>query len=371
MIRSFAFSTALHIIMLIMAVVGLPSMTKDLSKQDFALVVDIVTVSDLNNIKVSSKKNEKKSDQKNIIKDEIKNIEVNDNKKDKNPNISKKQTDSAKEVIKQEEKKTVPEIREKISSSQAVSSDLVVSKDDIKLKEEEKKSSKKIEEDSNALPDKKNKTLDNNNVKKLENEKPKEETKKQEIIKTKEIENKSIDKIQKKVEDKKPKEVKEIKKQKEDNEFANSILKSLKEGSKVQKAEKEKKIEKKDLNEIIDDAIQGYTNTEYNSDLPLSISEISAIKSQIERSWNASSFSGGNENFKMKVTIKISLDKNGNITSIKPINQSNTNNAIYRAFVDSAMRAVHDASPFTNLPTEKYNSWEELEFDFDSSGMIY
>ena len=120
----------------------------------------------------------------------------------------------------------------------------------------------------------------------------------------------------------------------------------------------------------MDDAVQGETNTDYNPDLPMSISEISAIRSQIERAWNASAFSGGDENLSMKVTLRVGLDKDGNVLSVRPVSQSGSGST-YRAFVDSAVRAVHDASPLKNLPADKYHSWQEIELSFDSNGMIY
>ena len=50
---------------------------------------------------------------------------------------------------------------------------------------------------------------------------------------------------------------------------------------------------------------------------------------------------------------------------------SGTDVKIYNAFIDSVMRAIKTASPLQHLPKEKYDTWNEMELIFDSSGMIY
>ena len=158
---------------------------------------------------------------------------------------------------------------------------------------------------------------------------------------------------------------------KKDDSFEKSILKSLEENNKKSKEKpetKDKKIEK-DFSDLAN-ALVGETNKEYNSNLPITMSEVDAIRNQISHNWNTTSFSGSADAKSMKVTIKIELDIEGDVLYVKPETQNN-NSSHYKVFVESAIRAVKLSSPLQNLSKEKFASWKEIEFDFDSSGMIY
>jgi hypothetical protein len=93
----------------------------------------------------------------------------------------------------------------------------------------------------------------------------------------------------------------------------------------------------------------------------------------LSRAWNTSAFNGSNENPHMEVMVLISLDSSGNITRIKPkvSHDFAADSSSYKAFVDSAMRAIKSASPLRGLSPEKYELWQEIEVRFDASGMIY
>jgi len=195
-------------------------------------------------------------------------------------------------------------------------------------------------------------------VEKKPQEKIQDIKEKAEVIPSKKVIKKEPPKEIKKVEPKK------ITKAKQPENFEDAILKSLEQES--QKREDKKVDEKfKDLAE----SLQGDTNKEFNENLPLTISEIDSIKSQITRNWNTTSFSGANS-VGMEVMIIITLDINGNVLSAHP-KEFSKSSAYYSAFVDSALRSVRLASPLKNLNQSKFGSWKEIEFRFDSSGMIY
>ncbi len=177
----------------------------------------------------------------------------------------------------------------------------------------------------------------------------------------KETQKKEITNQEKKLEKNKKEDTK---KKKKTDDFEKSILKSLEEES---KKKENKKIDKefKDFAE----AIKGETNKEFNSNIPMSISEIDMIKSQITKNWNTTSFSGANS-LGMEVIVIIVLDMEANVISAQPKLTPNSS-PYYQAFVDSAVRAVKVSSPLKNLDKEKFASWKEIEFRFDSSGMIY
>lgn len=146
------------------------------------------------------------------------------------------------------------------------------------------------------------------------------------------------------------------------DDFAKNILKSL------EKDVKKSDTLDKEFDEI-EKLLKGETNKEFNSQLPLSMSEIDGIKSQITNSWNTASFSGSAEKG-LSVIVRIKLDRQGNVMDVKAVPESNSS-PYYRAFVESTIRAVRSASPLKNLSPDKFSTWGEIEFRFDSSGMIY
>lgn len=149
-----------------------------------------------------------------------------------------------------------------------------------------------------------------------------------------------------------------------DDAFEKSILKSVEEVKSV----KEKEKLDKDFADL-SDALKGQSSKEYNSNIPMSISEIDAIKSQITRNWNTTAFAGADSRG-MYVKVVIELDMQGNVTRLTPRKESSSS-PYYAAFVDSALRAIKLASPLKKLNPEKYNQWRKIEFNFDSEGMVY
>jgi outer membrane biosynthesis protein TonB len=175
---------------------------------------------------------------------------------------------------------------------------------------------------------------------------------------------------EKKKEEKKPKKKPDEKKKppkKEADDFSKAILKSLEKSTKQQK-----QVEKKPIEKVIEeetDGVKGDTNQEYKSDLPLSLSEVDAIKSEVTRHWNTSAFSGS-ASASMQVTVVVNLDPMGNVTSVK-VEKALNSSPSYHAFVSSVVRAIKMSDFASILSPENYGSWNELELRFDSSGMIY
>jgi outer membrane biosynthesis protein TonB len=274
-------SLLLHLVFLVLIIYGLPSLNDDI-KHDYAIVTEVVQVSELTNIKM------KHAD-----------------KKDKVETQSKKAPSSVQEKVEPEAPKEV------------------------------KKPTKVQNEKAESIPDK--------------NVKPKKQDKSEEK------------KPEKKKEEKKKEEKKE---NKIDALFEQAVLKSLEED---QKPKPQKDLD--DKFQELEDSFKGETNKEYNPHAALSISEIDAIKSQITKNWNTSAFSGADSKG-MQVIVHIVLDNSANVISVTPIG-ANNNSPYYQAFVASCIRAVKAASPLQHLSPEKYQIWKEIEFRFDSSGMIY
>lgn len=110
--------------------------------------------------------------------------------------------------------------------------------------------------------------------------------------------------------------------------------------------------------------------SEYNPELPLSITEIQSIQSQLHACWNVPAGARGVED--MKIQVHISLRQDGTVSRVELSDLSRyKSDSFYRAVADSATRAVHSCSPLKGLPVIKYNTWKEIEFVFDPSAMIY
>jgi outer membrane biosynthesis protein TonB len=220
---------------------------------------------------------------------------------------------------------------------------------DDELKDKPKEKEDKILTKNTPSNDNKEKVNVNVNEKPKEQLKEKEETKK---LENKQIENKKTDK--KNNEDKKN----------QSNEL-DSMLKTLEEYKEKNTDEKVKS------QKTSSEQKQSASSGKYNENLPLSISEKDNIGNQIYKSWY---FQAGTKDSKdMFVVLKILIDIGGNVTDIEIIDiaKYNKGSNYYKIFVDSAIRAVKKASPFTNLSADRYNAWRELELNFDPRGVIF
>ncbi|WP_342271227.1 cell envelope integrity protein TolA [Candidatus Tisiphia endosymbiont of Parasteatoda lunata] len=189
----------------------------------------------------------------------------------------------------------------------------------------------------------------------IEDKLPIEEKK---IIDKKLIEEKKPAEEKKPVETKKPLEKKKKIPNKSD---LDSLLKNLEQSSEGSSAKSNKQARSKENKETQE------SKGPYDDTLPLSISEISLIKQQIERVWSKPI---GIQNLEqLRVTLYIALNQDGSVKEVK-VKETicpNITKIACDALSDSAMRAVWQASPINNLDPQRYNSWKEFNFLFDPS----
>ena len=196
-----------------------------------------------------------------------------------------------------------------------------------------------------------------------EQKKPKPEPKKEEV---KPEPKKDAVVVERKPEPKKPEPKKQEKpkeKKKSDTDL-DSLLKTLEKASegKEEKSNKQSRSEKTDA--------EKEARGQFDSDLPLSISEYHALRQQIERHWNVPA--GAKGSGEIKITIYISLKIDGSVEKVElkdkqcPIGSD----VLCQAAADGALRAVWLASPFQNLSQERYNSWKEFNIEFDPSDIL-
>lgn len=187
-------------------------------------------------------------------------------------------------------------------------------------------------------------------------EKPKESVAKKEVKKEEKKEEK-------------PKEVAKTEDKKKDKakqqDELDALLKDLSATENNRQAEEEVK------ETAVDEVGKTSKDEDYDPTVEIGLSVKDSIKQQIQKNWSVPA--GARDVQNMTVTIAFSLDRGGNITGIDiKANQSRYNSdPFYRAFVESAARAVRISSPLQGLPADKYRGWSKMELVFDPRDALY
>ena len=102
----------------------------------------------------------------------------------------------------------------------------------------------------------------------------------------------------------------------------------------------------------------------------LTISEIDAVRRQIEPCWNVQI--GARNPEELVVEVNMQMNRNGTVRRAYVVDRDRMNrDPHYRAAGESAMRAVQNdkCSPL-KLPPDKYDRWKEITLTFDPSKMV-
>jgi outer membrane biosynthesis protein TonB len=144
---------------------------------------------------------------------------------------------------------------------------------------------------------------------------------------------------------------KEVKKKNKDADI-DSLLKTLEKASEGKAA----KSRKEARSEQSDDAFDA--KGVFDAEMPIAISEHQAIKQQIQRNWNVPA--GARHLDGIIITLYIALKPDGAVMEARFVSKECPagNDMVCQAMVDSAIRAVHQASPFQNLSASQYNFWK-------------
>ncbi|WP_410526139.1 energy transducer TonB [Rickettsia endosymbiont of Aspidapion aeneum] len=302
-------SIALHLFVLYFFLFGVPSLFEKLPEEQI-ITFEMLPISDKSNIITQKKQKEKPVENEDAKKSE-----------QSKPKVSEEQNLPDKKLT-EEKPKEEPPIEPKVQEE------------------------KPIEEEKKPLEEKK------------EIEKPKEEKLPEE---KKPEEKPPVKEIKKEAQIKKEKP-KEIKKKEKNTDDLDSLLKNLEQSSEGNNLKSSKYSRSKQE----DKGKESKGN--YREGSPLSISEMALIKKQIERQWNNIP-AGARNNNKVQVILNITLDKIGNVEQVK-IKEAicpNIAGSVCEALVDSAVRAVWQASPIENLEPARFNYWKEINFSFDPS----
>jgi hypothetical protein len=100
----------------------------------------------------------------------------------------------------------------------------------------------------------------------------------------------------------------------------------------------------------------------------LSLSEMDAVKQQIERNWSVPA--GAKDAGNLVVRIHIALNPDGTLSGPPRIlDESRMGDDYYRAAAESAVRAIYESEPL-KLPPDKYDSWRDITLTFDPKEML-
>lgn len=104
------------------------------------------------------------------------------------------------------------------------------------------------------------------------------------------------------------------------------------------------------------------------TDAPLTMSEIDAIRQQIERCWNIPAGARDAEN--LVVDIRVMFNPDGSVARAEILDMSRmASDTFYRAAAESAYRAVLQCSPL-QMPAKKYNVWKIVTLRFNPKEML-
>ena len=108
---------------------------------------------------------------------------------------------------------------------------------------------------------------------------------------------------------------------------------------------------------------------QYDESKALSISEEQAIRQQIERQWNVPS--GVQDAGEILITLSIAIKMDGSVEQVKLVeSKCPAEMGGCRAAIDSAIRAVWQASPLQNLSSARYESWKAFQISFDPRDVL-
>jgi hypothetical protein len=114
----------------------------------------------------------------------------------------------------------------------------------------------------------------------------------------------------------------------------------------------------------------GKSSEPYDVGLPVTMSEIDAVRRQIERCWNLPAGAKDAENLVVSIRVEMNIDGTPR-TALVTDQGRMRDDPFYRAAAESAVRAVLNprCHPFT-LPREKFTRWKTMTLVFNPKEMF-
>ena len=105
------------------------------------------------------------------------------------------------------------------------------------------------------------------------------------------------------------------------------------------------------------------------SSLPMTLSEIDAVKQQIWPCWNPPV--GAPNAAKLIVEVKLLLNQDGSLQRAQVVDRGRVaRDSFYRVAAEAALRAVKRCTPLRQLPPRKYSEWRDMLLTFDPSEIL-
>lgn len=166
-----------------------------------------------------------------------------------------------------------------------------------------------------------------------------------------------------------PPKVKVVEKPPEDekpsttDDFLNSVLKNVA-SAPDQKAERQSKV----AQDAPPAPMSANNNTGKRGDR-LTISEQDALRRHVSQFWSPPVGARGAET--MVVVISVDMNPDRTVRTAQAVDGGRlASDPFFRAAADSAVRAVLRASPLTPLPPEKFDEWRTIKITFDPREML-
>lgn len=151
--------------------------------------------------------------------------------------------------------------------------------------------------------------------------------------------------------------------EREEDDFL-SVLKTVDELAKTTETK-----EPDNQSEALDTA-PGVSERVFRNSQPLSMSQIDAIRKQIEKCWNMPA--GARYAEDLVVEVGVTLNRDGSVRDARALaSGGQMDDPFYRAAAESAVRAILNPACSTfNLPEDKYDEWREMILRFDPRDML-
>jgi len=111
---------------------------------------------------------------------------------------------------------------------------------------------------------------------------------------------------------------------------------------------------------------------DFNPTIPVSISQIDAIRRHFEKCWNVPA--GAREAQDLAVQIRVTLAPDASVTGAQYVSTSRMDDPFYRAAAESALRAVLNplcqSLADVGLRPEQYDQWKDMVITFNPKQMI-
>ena len=92
------------------------------------------------------------------------------------------------------------------------------------------------------------------------------------------------------------------------------------------------------------------------------------IRRKVEGCWNVPA--GAREAENLLVEIRVVLNRDGSVYRADIVDNGRMGDSFYRVAAESARRAVHICSPFSELPVDRYDIWQSLTLRFNPKEML-